>query len=533
MRMKFQLLLILFTLAFSGYAQSEEALSIDENGDVVISNTLDVTGNITSEKIVQGEDVTAINKLTATTNFEVTEALTVDKTNVVIEAPVEIKKDITLDKNLTAGSNLIVDSVNNKVKVSELTVTGSLTVNSDSTKINAKDIQATGTISANGDIKSESIVIAPEVNASEKISSKSFEIYNDASTVTATITNNGDINSNTLTTDGKVTAGALNISESKATVSAEGDLVAQSVESKGEIKGTSISTSGTLSAGSVKISNGKLEVDVTGNLTAKSAELDSLKIIKDEVEKVSITNEGAIATKSTLNVTGVTTLDNNVNVNGNLTVQSDKSIIADNITLSGDATVSGTLKKKVGNIETTYDAFPVGTIIMYNGNSYEDGKTLPGWYLCNGQTQNSQITPDLRGKFIMVGETSGAKGGSSTITIDKENLPSHNIDVTYDKRAKITPTGTIGQAGKHRHEIKVYKYKDGTGLSDNENDWEWDDDGTLGSKYTQYTGEHTHALTMNPIDEYNPNVKARFTGDNNSITIIPPYYKLIFIMKCE
>ncbi|MDR1996991.1 MAG: hypothetical protein LBQ83_01510 [Candidatus Margulisbacteria bacterium] len=84
---------------------------------------------------------------------------------------------------------------------------------------------------------------------------------------------------------------------------------------------------------------------------------------------------------------------------------------------------------------------PVGTILMYDGTSWADDKTIPGWVKCDGtvktvKLQNgSTVTvtpPNLVNRFIRGGIVSSSSGGSDSqsITLTTANLPSHAHSIT-------------------------------------------------------------------------------------------------------
>ena len=111
----------------------------------------------------------------------------------------------------------------------------------------------------------------------------------------------------------------------------------------------------------------------------------------------------------------------------------DKTITAAKITDKtitdakiADATITA------GKLSPLINFFPVGGIIMWSGT------TAPaGWQLCNGTDLPSDSslrpiitkTPDLRDRFI-VGAGSGyavaATGGAASVTLDENQIPSHN-----------------------------------------------------------------------------------------------------------
>ena len=119
---------------------------------------------------------------------------------------------------------------------------------------------------------------------------------------------------------------------------------------------------------------------------------------------------------------------------------------------------------------------PVGSIIMFNGKAEE----IPsGWAICDGKNG----TPNLLDRFILASTYAGGTGGQSQITLSVSQLP------------------------PHRHRLKKCWY----GKSDNADDRQvvrWDDS----------VGTNDQILTEE-------------TGFGLPINIMPPYYRLIYIMK--
>lgn len=131
---------------------------------------------------------------------------------------------------------------------------------------------------------------------------------------------------------------------------------------------------------------------------------------------------------------------------------------------------------------------PLGGIIMWSGAT----NNIPaGWALCNGQTVNNQLTPDLRDRFIVGAGGSyvvKATGGSQNVTLSVPNLPAHNhtyTDYYFRERSNNWSSGGNPSPG------------DGTG--DN-------------TSATRTTGS---------------------TGSGQAIDIRPPYYALAYIMRVQ
>ena len=194
-------------------------------------------------------------------------------------------------------------------------------------------------------------------------------------------------------------------------------------------------------------------------------------IVADDADKITVGTTNATEISHD-NTAGTTTLDAAKNLTIEVGTQTDpatfkidgfdatagkKTIVqvgTDNGITLGDSTVSPTNAVTVNgrvsatsfvgdgsgltNIGTTEGAFPVGGIVMWSGTL----ATIPtGWALCDGTTQNSVVTPDLREKFVMGAAAStnpGTTGGASSLSLVTANLPSHTHGV-----------GTIGSGHTH------------------------------------------------------------------------------------
>jgi hypothetical protein len=144
----------------------------------------------------------------------------------------------------------------------------------------------------------------------------------------------------------------------------------------------------------------------------------------------------------------------------------------------GDVNVQNVLSAGsfVGN-----GTIPVGGIIMWSGSVND----IPaGWTLCNG----TQGTPDLRDRFVVGAGKSynpGQAGGSTSVRLSQDNLPDFNV------------TGNVG-TGSHSFSITSDFFAMAPGKGQG-NGWK-------AFSYPQ---------------DFN----------NNSFSILPPYYALAYIMR--
>ena len=193
----------------------------------------------------------------------------------------------------------------------------------------------------------------------------------------------------------------------------------------------------------------------------------------------------SVAGKATLNSAEV---EGDLRVNGQTSLAGDVSF-AQNLTVNGALTVKGT-----GSL-SGYGTIPVGGIIMWSGTTVPDG-----WALCNGQTVNNQQTPDLRNRFILgknaIDENSSLSGGSSSVALSVSNLPSHNHLYAGDDQVSYIHDGN---------------YNAGNNVVSRPGGY----DATSSN-----SGAGTIYRTSN-------------TGSGQSFSIMPPYYKLAFIMRVK
>lgn len=144
--------------------------------------------------------------------------------------------------------------------------------------------------------------------------------------------------------------------------------------------------------------------------------------------------------------------------------------------------------------------FHYGMILMWSGSI----DTIPsGWHLCDG----TNGTPDLRDRFIVGagnGYIVGASGGSNSVVLNVNQLPSH------------THTVTMNNAGTHNHSYEYWKRYQSVGDSSLSyySVYNYSNTGTTGN-----AGSHTHPTTI------------ANTGAGGGHENRPPYYSLAYIMK--
>ena len=202
---------------------------------------------------------------------------------------------------------------------------------------------------------------------------------------------------------------------------------------------------------------------------------------------------------------GTSTLISTANITQGGT--STKKIIATSLTtMPVKLDVSGAVNATSLNVGTTANAtsfvgngtIPIGGIIMWSGTI----ALIPtGWALCNGQTSNSRVTPNLVDKFIVAagsGYAVGSVGGSA-----------------------------IARLVDHRH---IYVMDDNVYLSDTVGSYQ----GPRLSNAGAQGGDGLHAMnTSTPKKNTGAgysDVDLTVVGETNTANL-PPYYALAFIMR--
>lgn len=190
--------------------------------------------------------------------------------------------------------------------------------------------------------------------------------------------------------------------------------------------------------------------------------------------------------------------------------------------------------------------FSIGTVLMFDGTSWVDNATLPGWYACVPENEDGGSAGLFYGiqsfvdRFIMGSDEAnkGIAGGANTGIILVDNLPNH-YHGTYHTHSAVTVTSGVdftALGGKHRHTVRVPN--------------SWGDANGGGSRtslvYTagQWTGytNHTHSYSLSTsytgIGSNNAENRKVIDSDGVEMTSQynfqkrPAYYSAIIIQRC-
>jgi len=147
---------------------------------------------------------------------------------------------------------------------------------------------------------------------------------------------------------------------------------------------------------------------------------------------------------------------------------------------------------------------PSGGIVMWSG----DPQSLPyGWRLCDG----SNGVPDLRDRFILGvknGQDPGETGGSDTIQLSKDNLPSHKHSFNTKKGGSHSHNYFDCWLDKHTVDMGGYW----------STPFAWPGD-AIETEDTTFEGSHNHSgITDN-------------AGDGDPLDNRPSFYRLAFIIS--
>lgn len=152
-----------------------------------------------------------------------------------------------------------------------------------------------------------------------------------------------------------------------------------------------------------------------------------MKLVADPTDGVTqeeLTTALADKQDALVNGTGTTVLNNGVNINTpvqQIVTQAEFDALSEDDQNKGLWVISD---GESGGSSSSSGGVPSGFIGMWSGTEIPTG-----WYLCNGENG----TPDLRDRFILGAGTKyavGGSGGSETITLTVDQMPSHNHSIS-------------------------------------------------------------------------------------------------------
>ena len=183
---------------------------------------------------------------------------------------------------------------------------------------------------------------------------------------------------------------------------------------------------------------------------------------------------------------------NSAEVTGNLAVNG-ATTLRGNAVFDNDVTIAGGLTVKNTGSFTGYGTIPVGGIIMWSGSTVPEG-----WALCDGRVENGRTTPNLVGRFIYGANLSQINqlGGNESVSLSVNNLPAHNHLYAGDDQVSYIHDGNYNAGNNVVSRPGGYDAK------------------------SENSGAGTIYRTSN-------------AGSGQSFSIMPPYYKLAFIMRVK
>ncbi|MDR2431923.1 MAG: hypothetical protein LBD99_06725 [Candidatus Margulisbacteria bacterium] len=160
--------------------------------------------------------------------------------------------------------------------------------------------------------------------------------------------------------------------------------------------------------------------------------------------------------------------------------------------------------------------FPKGTILIYDGTGWEDNKTIPGWYQCNGQNG----TPDLTDRFIIGSLAKGQTGGTNTQTLTLDNMPAHTHS--------LTGVGSVQSSlGNYTTSWFQTDYSQlGSGNSSNVTR-----ETRVGKSDSGFGNDTCAQNVLKLRHKHNPVTVMAETGQSQPFDNRPQYYKVIYIKK--
>jgi hypothetical protein len=372
--------------------------------------------------------------------------------------------------------------------------------------------------SYNGSITRQIQTDATPVNSSDTIVSRDATGNFSAGLITADLTGN---------VTGNVTGSAGSV-EQPLTVGtflsfASGTSYNGSLAREIQTNGTSNNTANTLVArdGSGNFSANQITANITGNVTGNA----------DSASQVDVNEANGVITATEVVLSSTSNGIQDIYHSSDLTFDNSNKRLITNGTVIADEflfSTGGTL-------------VPTGVIQMWGGGS---GTVPSGYQICNGSaTATPELqaivganVPDLRDRFIIGSGSTyspGDTGGSNSVNLSINQMPSHSHSGSFTASFQNDHQHTVNfntGGGGHEHTF----YGRGGGSSGTVPALRFDGGGPVFFP-TGGGGGHNHAISgttsFSGAHSHNINGNTSAQGGNTAVTITPPYYALIYIIK--
>ena len=203
------------------------------------------------------------------------------------------------------------------------------------------------------------------------------------------------------------------------------------------------------------------------------------------------------------------------------------------------------------------NSVPTGSIMCFSGSIVPQG-----WLFCNGQSisrtaynklfntigiiygegdgSSTFDLPNLQDRFPMgKGSRSlGLIGGSDSVTLTSDKLPSHSHNATANSGGQHSHTGSTNTTGNHNHSYDDAYFAENSGGGPNNifgTSANTDDDNSYRYRSnvgTGYNGDHSHTFTTNTESSHTHTVTIDNTGTTNpTIDITNRYIALNYIIR--
>lgn len=200
-------------------------------------------------------------------------------------------------------------------------------------------------------------------------------------------------------------------------------------------------------------------------------------------------------------------------------------------TLVGDSSVETTLTVPImgyGKLVPPGTVLPFYNVVIMDRHPFFWGQQAPdyGWLACDGGDDgDGGYVPDLTDRFIMgvsSAEGGGKTGGVRDISLTTDNMPRHNHTITI--------SGSTASAGAHTHQYYDIYYSERGGTvsvasNRGSNATDYDNKGYQMSRTTGSAGSHNHTMSLSATIGY--------AGSGEKITVLNPYYTLIYCVKTK